>query len=255
MTIFSYASDGVMVIILDSRRINRHVNFLKKRKESISFRLLTKMKFFILSALFASTSAIELTQDTWDDSTAGKAVFVKFFAPWCGHCKKMKPAWDSLMKDFEGSESILVADVDCIEGGKSLCDKVGVKGFPTIKYGSPDDLQDYQGSRDHKELVKFAETLKPGCVVDTLENCSEEEEAIIAGLKEKTKENLNEIILAEAKEREQAHTDFKESVEKLQKEYEQLSSDRDSTLEDIKSRYNIGFVKQLVKLSESKTDL
>ena len=227
---------------------------MKKRMVSISFVILHKMKFFILSALIASASAIELTEDTWDEATAGKAVFVKFFAPWCGHCKRMKPAWDSLMEDFEGSKDILVADVDCIEAGKSMCDKVGVKGFPTIKYGSPDDLQDYQGSREHSELVKFAETLKPGCVADTLENCSEEEQDIIAKLKEKSTEDLKVLVLAEAKEREQAQTDFKEAVEKLQKEYEQLSADRDSTLDDIKERYNIGFVKQLIKNSASKEE-
>ena len=213
------------------------------------------MKTFILTVLIASASAIELTQDTWEDKTAGKTVFVKFFAPWCGHCKRMKPAWDSLMEDFEESDSILVADVDCIEDGKSLCEKVGVKGFPTIKYGNPDDLQDYQGSREHSELLKFAETLKPGCVVDTLENCSEEDKDIIEDLKEKSVEALRGLVQAEAEAREEAQTFFKESVEKLQKEYEQLSAGRDSTLKDIKKKYNIGFVKQLIKLSESKTDL
>ena len=218
-------------------------------------RILTKMKTFILTALIASASAIELTQDTWEDETEGKAVFVKFFAPWCGHCKRMKPAWDELMEDFEGSDSIIVADVDCIEAGKSLCEKVGVKGFPTIKYGSPDDLQDYQGSREHSELLKFAETLKPGCVVDTLENCSEEDKDVIEDLKEKSVEDLNGLVQAEAEARVEAQTFFKESVEKLQKEYEQLSTGRDSTLEDIKKKYNVGFVKQLIKLSESKTDL
>jgi hypothetical protein len=167
----------------------------------------------------------------------------------------MKPAWDSLMEDFDESDSILVADVDCIEDGKSLCEKVGVKGFPTIKYGNPDDLQDYQGSREHSELLKFAETLKPGCVVDTLENCSEEEKDIIKDLKEKSTEDPNVLVLAESKEQEQTQTDFKEAVEKLQKEYEKLSADRDSKLDDIKKRYNIGFVKQLIKLSESKIDL
>ena len=63
------------------------------------------------------------------------------------------------------------------------------------------------------------------------------------------------LVLAESKEREQAHSDFKDEVDKLQKQYEQLSKDKESTLEDIKDRYNIGFVKQLIKLSESKTDL
>ena len=70
------------------------------------------MKSFILSILIASASAVELTPETWDEKTAGKSVFVKFFAPWCGHCKKMKPAWDSLMEEFEDSDTGLVADVD-----------------------------------------------------------------------------------------------------------------------------------------------
>ena len=174
------------------------------------------MKWIVLAAIFASTQAIELTPETWDDSTAGKAVFVKFFAPWCGHCKRMKPAWDSLMKSFETSDSVLVADVDCIGDGKPLCDKVGVKGFPTIKYGDPNNLQDYKGGRDEEELDKFAKTLKPACVVSTLENCSDEDKKVIEELQSKPIEHLKDMVLAEAKEREQANTEFKEEVEKLQ---------------------------------------
>ena len=37
------------------------------------------------------------------------------------------------MEQYKNDESILVADVDCIGTGKSKCDEVGVKGFPTIK--------------------------------------------------------------------------------------------------------------------------
>ena len=47
--------------------------------------------------------------------------------------RSMKPAWDKLMEAYKNDESILVADVDCIGTGKSKCDEVGVKGFPTIK--------------------------------------------------------------------------------------------------------------------------
>jgi len=45
----------------------------------------------------------------------------------------MKPAWDKLMEEYADDASILVADVDCIGAGKSKCDDVGIKGFPTIK--------------------------------------------------------------------------------------------------------------------------
>ena len=235
--------------------INSCVNFLNKRNGSISFTIIHKMKSVIFATLLASANAIQLTKDTWEEKTAGKAVFVKFFAPWCGHCKRMKPAWDSLMSDFADSESVLVADVDCIEDGKALCEKVGVKGFPTIKYGDPDDLQDYTGSRDHPELHAFTEGLQPGCVVETLENCSDEHKKILEELKQKKIEDLRIIVLAEAKEREQTHTDFKAEVDKLQKAFEELTKKKETTLEDVKSRYNVGFVKQLIKLSENKSDL
>jgi len=84
----------------------------------------------------------------------------------------MKPAWDKLMTDFEGSTTSLVADVDCTESGKDLCETHGVGGFPTIKYGDPGDLKDYQGGRDYEELKKFAsENLGPTCGPDYMDLC------------------------------------------------------------------------------------
>jgi len=56
------------------------------------------------------------------------------------------------MESFKGHPTALVADVDCTAAGKPLCDANGVKGYPTIKYGDPSDLQDYQGGRDSSAL-------------------------------------------------------------------------------------------------------
>jgi len=76
----------------------------------------------------------------------------------------MKPAWDKLMEEYAGNPSSLIADVDCTEGGKDLCEKHGVQGFPTIKYGDPDDLKPYEGGRTYDDLKKFAsESLGPQC--------------------------------------------------------------------------------------------
>lgn len=45
-----------------------------------------KISAVALVGMFAaSTSAIELTPDNYDAETAGKTIFVKFFAPWCGY--------------------------------------------------------------------------------------------------------------------------------------------------------------------------
>jgi thiol-disulfide isomerase/thioredoxin len=74
-----------------------------------------------------------------------------------GHCKAIKPDWDKLMHEFEGSSTKLIADVDCTAEGEPLCNDMGVQGFPTLKWGDPSDLQDYNGGRSFEDLKEFAE--------------------------------------------------------------------------------------------------
>jgi len=87
----------------------------------------------------------------------------------------MKPDWDSLASTYEDSKKVIIADVDCTAGGKPLCEKYGVRGYPTIKFFNPPDEEgeDYKGGRDLASLKKFVESdLGPGCSVDAKENCS-----------------------------------------------------------------------------------
>eukprot|EP00440_Ansanella_granifera_P036766 gb/GFBE01039884.1/.p1 GENE.gb/GFBE01039884.1/~~gb/GFBE01039884.1/.p1 ORF type:complete len:143 (+),score=31.98 gb/GFBE01039884.1/:1-429(+) len=69
----------------------------------------------------------------------------------------MKPAWDKLMEEYAGNANVLVADVDCTAAGDQLCKQHGVRGYPTIKYGDPEELQDYKGPRSYEDLSKFAQ--------------------------------------------------------------------------------------------------
>jgi hypothetical protein len=76
------------------------------------------------------------------------------------------------MEEYADSPTSLIADVDCTADGKSLCDKVGVRGYPSIKYGDPTDLQDYNGGRSFDDLKKFAEeNLGPQCGPGNLDLC------------------------------------------------------------------------------------
>jgi len=85
------------------------------------------------------------------------------------------------MDEFADSPKALVADVDCTAGGKDLCEKNDVRGYPTIKYGDPGDLKDYQGGRSFEDLKKFAEeNLGPTCGPgENLELCDETTKASI----------------------------------------------------------------------------
>mmetsp|Transcript_79015 Transcript_79015/g.246073 ORF Transcript_79015/g.246073 Transcript_79015/m.246073 type:complete len:137 (+) Transcript_79015:199-609(+) len=107
----------------------------------------------------------------------------------------MKPAWDRLMDDFKGSSTSLVADVDCTESGKDLCEKHEVQGFPTIKYGDPGDLKDYEGGRDYEDLKKFAdENLGPQCGPDYMDLCDDKKKKSIQKYQAMSAEDLEAKI-------------------------------------------------------------
>jgi hypothetical protein len=126
----------------------------------------------------------------------------------------MKPDWDKLAKHHANSKTVLIADVDCTAAGKPLCDKYGVKGYPTIKFFNPpdEDGEDYQGGRSFDELKKFSETeLGPGCSVDTLDNCSAEQ-----------KKDLEAYMAMTEEERSSKLKELKDSVAKADKAHEEL---------------------------------
>jgi len=65
----------------------------------------------------------------------------------------MKPAWDRLAQTFSTSKDVVIADVDCTVH-KQLCGRMGVRGYPTIKYYLDGVSRDYNGQRDFESLKK-----------------------------------------------------------------------------------------------------
>jgi len=109
----------------------------------------------------------------------------------------MKPAWDDLAKQYEGSKSVIVGDVDCTVE-KDLCSEQGVSGYPTIKYWEDGEKKDYSGGRDAQSLQSFTEeTLdKTKCNIETLADCSKKEVKYIEKAKGWTKEERAEKMAA-----------------------------------------------------------
>jgi len=134
----------------------------------------------------------------------------------------MKPAWDQLGAAVNGgSDPVVIADVDCTVE-KDLCQKYGVKGYPTVKYYQEDDGTDYKGGRDFAALEKFVkETLsKPICNSANKAACTPEDLAELEKWeKVSPAERKAEIerIEDEVKKTEKEHETLLES---LQKQYE-----------------------------------
>lgn len=148
----------------------------------------------------------------------------------------MKPDWDKLMKEFNKSGTQLVADVDCTTEGKPLCDANGVRGYPTIKWGDPSDLQDYQGARDFDSLQKFAqENLKPMCSPKNIDLCDADKKKEIEKFQKMSEADLDKSIKEKEAEQEKVEEDFKTLVEGLQKTYQEANEKKDKALEDIKN--------------------
>jgi len=216
------------------------------------------MKFSLallaLGAASANASVTSLTPENYDALTGGKTVFIKFFAPWCGHCKKMAPDWETLATAWEGHPVGLIAEVDCTTDAKPLCEENGVKGFPSLKYGDPGALEDYKGGRTLKDFEKFAEeNLKPVCSVNNLDLCDDEKKALIGALMAKPDAELDAEIKAAEDLLASAETEFKAAVETLQKTYESLMKTKEEKEESVKAA-GLTLMKAVKKAKASGSD-
>jgi protein disulfide-isomerase A6 len=121
--------------------------------------LLVSCLALLVGLVHASSAVIDLTPSNFDKVVlkSGKPALVEFFAPWCGHCKNLAPVYEELAQAFSSaSDKVSIAKVDADEH-RSLGQKFGVQGFPTIKFfdGKSSDPIEYNGGRDLESLSAF----------------------------------------------------------------------------------------------------
>mmetsp|Transcript_30518 Transcript_30518/g.33808 ORF Transcript_30518/g.33808 Transcript_30518/m.33808 type:complete len:235 (+) Transcript_30518:73-777(+) len=107
---------------------------------------------------------VELKDSTFDEqvieantASSTRKWFVKFYAPWCGHCIALTPKWDELsLKVQNDHPEIMITKIDCTKNG-DICKRYGVKGFPTLKLFTGGKVYDYnKKKRTVDEFLNFA---------------------------------------------------------------------------------------------------
>lgn len=102
-----------------------------------------------------SENVIVADPSNFDKTIAKSHSLVLLYAPWCGHCKAIKPAWNKVADLFADEPDVNVVSVDA-DAHKSLGERYEVKGFPTLKYIGPGGKAEaYEGGRSVKDFVAF----------------------------------------------------------------------------------------------------
>ncbi|CAL1167294.1 unnamed protein product [Cladocopium goreaui] len=180
-----------------------------------------------------------------EEMTQGKAVFLKFFTPWCGQCKDMKPAWDALMEEFRDDDTVLVGEVDCVGSGKAKCKELDIKAYPQVKYGDPNNLEDYKGGRDLPSLQKFAQDLNPICGPDRLDWCDNKRKRQVQGYMDLLPSELDAKIQEQEQSLAAAQQEVEDALQKLQKDYAEARRRKEFKVQEIRQTGGLGLMKMV----------
>ncbi|KAI0983813.1 hypothetical protein GJ496_001519 [Pomphorhynchus laevis] len=145
-----------LINLLKVEWIARCIVFAKSTKVTMLFQLA------VLAVLFVGNLQAHKVLDL-SDNFEGKinelgVVLVKFYAPWCGHCKNLAPKFE------EASDALAagtLAKVDCTStGGKETCSKLEITGYPTLKlFRNGKYVEEYRGGRNTRNIIEFVESM------------------------------------------------------------------------------------------------
>jgi len=106
---------------------------------------------------------VDLTDATFEhqtQSSTGQTTgkwLVKFYAPWCGHCKTLAPIWEKLderLQENNPQDGIIIAKVDATQETQ-VAGRFQIRSYPTLKYFADRKMYTYDGTRTVDALYAF----------------------------------------------------------------------------------------------------
>lgn len=102
------------------------------------------------------SDVVHLTTATFDDYLKSEpSALVMFYAPWCGHCKRMKPEYTAAatkLKELAIKGKLIAVDAQKESG---LGSRFGIRGYPTVKYFKNGEFAFDVSLREQEAIIEF----------------------------------------------------------------------------------------------------
>ncbi|KAG4306026.1 hypothetical protein PORY_000014 [Pneumocystis oryctolagi] len=179
--------------------LNEFNEALRSLEADDSIRILGEGTKRLLRRNFISASdVLNLNEKTFNETIQKDGLFlVKFFAPWCGHCKALAPAYEEAATTLK-EKNIVLIKVDCTVETR-LCETYGIEGYPTLKVFRNGQHTPYEGPRKASSIVSYM--IKQSLPVVTrvnqedYERFKESDEIVLLALIEETDLSTSDLYL------------------------------------------------------------
>ncbi|PRP81723.1 protein disulfide-isomerase TMX3 [Planoprotostelium fungivorum] len=116
--------------------------------------------FFLLLGAAVSQEVITLTQTNFEENVNNGIWLIDFYAPWCGHCKKLAPVWEATAKELDKeSIDVKLGKVDCTS-----------EMVTESRYKEGKAVKEYKGPRLQEALVNHCKRISSPSVQTLTEN-------------------------------------------------------------------------------------
>lgn len=106
----------------------------------------------------AIPGVISLNARNFDSSISdGSKWLIEFYSPWCGHCKRFAPTYESVAMTLHNDPKTNIK-VGKIDGSSDLvlASRFAVRGFPSFYLIDGWDVYQFKDARSKEKLIQFA---------------------------------------------------------------------------------------------------